>query len=194
MSSISAITSATPAQQLVPPGAAGPADDPLQKTFQQAIAGLLFGELVKSLRSTVGEPAYLHGGQAERMFQSQMDQYLVEDLAEQSGAGLVGDLYRQFRVQLGLPVETVPPADVSGLSSLSNRPPRRETPDIEALPAISEPALPDVSESREPLESAKPAGSLSAAELLELARQARSVVDSTLVTTPTSVLSGLFRK
>lgn len=194
MSSVSALSSASSASRPGVPGSAGQADDPLQKTFQEAIAGLFFGELMKSLRSTVGEPAYLHGGQAERMFQAQMDQYLVEDLAEQSGAGLVGDLYRQFRVQLGLTVETVSPIDVSGRFRSASQPFSMEAgsglTDAASTTLMQHPA----SESREPLESAESAGSLPSAELLELARQARSVVDSTLGTTPLSVFSGLFRK
>ena len=49
-------------------------DAELQQTFQQAVAGMIFGEMMKAMRSTVGEPAYIHGGQAEKMFQQQMDQ------------------------------------------------------------------------------------------------------------------------
>uniref|UniRef100_A0A7C2PB06 Flagellar protein FlgJ N-terminal domain-containing protein n=1 Tax=Schlesneria paludicola TaxID=360056 RepID=A0A7C2PB06_9PLAN len=80
-------------------------DRELRSTFQQAVAGMLFGQMLKSLRSTVGKPAYLHGGQAEEMFQAQLDQHLVEKLAETNGSPYVGELYRQFRVQLGLPPE-----------------------------------------------------------------------------------------
>ncbi len=88
------------------PALAAAGDQELASTFQKAVAGMFFGQMMQALRSTVGEPAYIHGGQAEKMFQSQMDQYVVEDLAENSGAAFVGDLYRQFRVQLGLPVES----------------------------------------------------------------------------------------
>ena len=79
-------------------------DDELAGTFQKAVAGMFFGQMMKALRSTVGEPAYIHGGQAEEMFQAQMDQHVVEDLAENSGGSFIGDLYRQFRIQQGLPV------------------------------------------------------------------------------------------
>jgi Rod binding domain-containing protein len=83
--------------------AAGAPD--LQGTFQKAVAGLFFGELLKSLRSTVGEPAYIHGGQAEKLFEGQLDQILSENLATTQGGAFVGELYDQFRAQLGLPLE-----------------------------------------------------------------------------------------
>ena len=36
------------------------------KAFQDAVGGLFFGQMIKALRSGVGKPAYLHGGQAEK--------------------------------------------------------------------------------------------------------------------------------
>ena len=80
-------------------------DAELRSTFQQAVAGMLFGQMLKSLRSTAGKPAYIHGGQAEEMFQSQLDQHLVEQLSQTSGSPYVEELYRQFRIQLGMPPE-----------------------------------------------------------------------------------------
>jgi Rod binding domain-containing protein len=144
IASLNAVTTASPVVS----------EADLQGTFQKAVAGLFFGELMKSLRSTVGEPAYIHGGQAEKMFEAQLDQVLVESLAETSGGGLVDDLYRQFRVQLGLPAEnSAKTTQLPGLSSAAS--------------------------SLEPLESV---------------REARSATDRMAVTTPTSALTGLFRK
>ncbi|MDZ4689366.1 MAG: rod-binding protein [Planctomycetaceae bacterium] len=80
-------------------------DAELRTTFQMAVAGTMFAQMLKSLRSTVGKPAYLHGGQAEDMFQSQLDQELVAQLSQTNGSAYVEGLYRQFRIQLGLPPE-----------------------------------------------------------------------------------------
>ncbi len=88
------------------PAAGSPSSADLKPTFQKAVAGMLFGEMMKAMRSTVGKPAYLHGGQAEEIFQSQLDQTLVEQLAEDHGGTFVGDLYDQFRLQLDLPEES----------------------------------------------------------------------------------------
>ncbi len=78
----------------------------LKPTFQKAVAGMLFGQMMKAMRSTVGKPAYIHGGQAEEIFQSQLDQTFVEQLAEDNGGAFIGDLYAQFRRQLDLPAES----------------------------------------------------------------------------------------
>jgi Rod binding domain-containing protein len=66
--------------------------------FQSAVAGLLFGQMIKSLRSGVGKPAYLHGGQAEDLFQAQMDQVVAEQLARHHGGPFVDELYRRFLI------------------------------------------------------------------------------------------------
>jgi Rod binding domain-containing protein len=83
----------------------------LKPTFQKAFAWMMFGQMLKAMRSTVGKPAYLHGGKAEEMFQSQLDQTLVEQLAENNGGEFVGELYEQFRRQLNLPAESTQPTD-----------------------------------------------------------------------------------
>ncbi len=87
-----------------------PTTPDLKPTFQKAVAGMLFGQMLKAMRSTVGKPAYLHGGQAEELFQGQLDQTLVAQLAEDNGGDYVGDLYDQFRRQLKLPAESTPSA------------------------------------------------------------------------------------
>ncbi len=61
------------------------ATDPLQAAFRQFVGNTLYGQMLKSMRSTVGEPAYMHGGQTEKIFQQQLDQIMVEDLTEKSG-------------------------------------------------------------------------------------------------------------
>lgn len=95
------------------PTATPPGD--LKHTFQKTTGELFFGQLVKALRQTAGKPAYLHGGQAEELFQSQLDQTLVEHMAESHGGPFVEDLYRQYRHQLGLPAESTPSSQSSHL-------------------------------------------------------------------------------
>lgn len=103
---------------LTAPAAGSPTAADLKPTFQKAVAGMLFGQMMKAMRSTVGKPAYIHGGQAEEIFQSQLDQTLVEQLASDHGGAFVGDLYDQFRRQLNLPAESTPSAK-SPLSAVS---------------------------------------------------------------------------
>jgi Rod binding domain-containing protein len=77
--------------------AAGSTDE-LRATFQDAVGSLFYGQMIKALRSGVGKPAYFHGGQAEEMFQAQMDQQVAADLARDHAGGLVEDLFQRFLV------------------------------------------------------------------------------------------------
>jgi len=82
-------------------GQAAPADDArLKEVFHQFVGETFFHQLIKSMRSTLGKPAYFHGGQAEEIFQSQLDQHLVSDLANNAGLQFSEDLYDLFRLQL----------------------------------------------------------------------------------------------
>ena len=58
--------------------AAGPGEGELRETFQQFVGEAFFGQLMKAMRSSVGKPAYFHGGRAEEVFQGQLDQLLAE--------------------------------------------------------------------------------------------------------------------
>ncbi len=60
-------------------------DDEFRRTFQQFVGQTLFGQMLKAMRSTVGKPAYFHGGRAEEIFSQQLDQVLAEKLAKASG-------------------------------------------------------------------------------------------------------------
>jgi Rod binding domain-containing protein len=150
-------------------------DAELQKTFQAAVAGIFFGQLVKSLRSTVGETAYLNGGQAEKMFQQQMDQYLVEDLAEGNGGAFVDDLYQQFRIQLGLPRDrALPGIAETGRALMADPAPPRSTPGL--------------------LNRAESSESPQSSQALQALNQARSDAKPSPTADAVSGFSGLFRK
>jgi len=72
----------------------------LEATFRQVVGTIFYGQLLKSLRQTAGKPAYIHGGQAEELFQAQLDQAVVENLAGQQGGPWIDELLQQFLVQL----------------------------------------------------------------------------------------------
>lgn len=92
---------------------------PQQTKFQEAVGGILFGEMLKSLRKGVGKPAYIHGGQGEDMFQAQMDQIVAENMAKSHGGALVRDLYQRYLVDHP---ETTPKqsAELSSLTQTAN--------------------------------------------------------------------------
>src|SRR6187431_2755004 len=70
-----------------PPAAAhrGGHDTPeLKKAFNDFVGQTFFGELLKQMRATLDKPAFFHGGMGEDIFQSQLDQVLVEKMTESS--------------------------------------------------------------------------------------------------------------
>lgn len=100
MTPVASLSAVTPSPRVAlgtpSPAAAEPSE--MREAFQQAVGGLFFGQLIKALRSGVGKPAYLHGGQAEDLFQAQMDQHFAESLSKSHGAPLVEELYQRFLV------------------------------------------------------------------------------------------------
>jgi Rod binding domain-containing protein len=172
-------------------------DAELRTTFQKAVAGTMFAQMLKSMRSTVGKPAYLHGGQAEDMFQSQLDQELVAQFSETNGSPYIEKLYRQFRVQLGLPPEdAVSPADSEDQSVAGHRS-ERTAPSPDPFPPKTGERGPSGQTRGEPSAAAlssQPSPSERLAGLTESVQQARMDAERTAGTTGTAALSALFRK
>jgi hypothetical protein len=78
-------------------GAERPAANELREQFTQFAGEAFFGQMIKAMRSTVGKPAYFHGGRAEEVFQGQLDQQLAEHLTEESAARFAEPMFeRQF--------------------------------------------------------------------------------------------------
>jgi Rod binding domain-containing protein len=71
----------------------------LRQAFQEFVAGTFYRQMLSAMRKTHGEAAYLHGGQAERIFQGQLDQQVAEDMAQRHGAALSGSLFEAFQQQ-----------------------------------------------------------------------------------------------
>jgi hypothetical protein len=51
------------------------------------------------MRATVGKPAYFHGGKAEEMFTTQLDQVLAEQLTKATAHSITGPMYELFNLQ-----------------------------------------------------------------------------------------------
>jgi hypothetical protein len=78
-----------------PPQVTGPKTDDaeLRKRFDQFIGQTFFGQMLSSMRQTVGKPAYLHGGRGEEIFRGQLDQVLSEELAERTAGEFSGPMF-----------------------------------------------------------------------------------------------------
>ena len=79
------------------PTAAQQLDDAkeVQKTFRTFVGESFFGQMLKAMRTTQGKPAYFHGGQAEEMFRSQLDQTLAQEITETSADKIADPMFRQ---------------------------------------------------------------------------------------------------
>ena len=75
--------------------------DELRDAFRKFVGTTLYGQMLKSMRSTVGKPAYMHGGQTEEIFQQQMDQIMVDDLTEKSASTIADPMYELFNLRRG---------------------------------------------------------------------------------------------
>lgn len=70
-----------------------------QEAFRDFVGQTFFGQMLASLRSTQSEPAYFHGGQAEKIFQGQLDQQLAETLSDQSAPKLADPMYHLYQLR-----------------------------------------------------------------------------------------------
>lgn len=69
----------------------------VRDAFTQFVGESFYAQMLKAMRSSLGKPAYFHGGRAEEIFTSQLDQKLAEQLADKSTERLIGPLFeRQF--------------------------------------------------------------------------------------------------
>lgn len=67
----------------------------VRDTFRKFVGEAFFGQMLKAMRSTQGKPAYFHGGHAEGVFQSQLDQVLSEKMTEASADQIADPMFRQ---------------------------------------------------------------------------------------------------
>ncbi|MEX0794083.1 MAG: rod-binding protein [Pirellulaceae bacterium] len=72
----------------------------LRETFDQFVGETMFGQMLKSMRKSLDKPAYFHGGRGEEVFQSQLDQLLVEEISEASASSISGPMFELFAGRL----------------------------------------------------------------------------------------------
>ena len=94
----------------------------LREAFTQFVGETFYGQMIKSLRSTVGKPAYFHGGRAEEVFQGQLSQALAEHLTEATADTIAEPmLRRQFPHLVEAPAAPAPVDGLFQLEQLSRR-------------------------------------------------------------------------
>ena len=72
-------------------------NEELREKFTQFVGETFYGQMFKAMRSTVGKPAYFHGGRAEEVFQGQLDQTMAEHLTKATASKFAEPMFeRQF--------------------------------------------------------------------------------------------------
>ncbi len=66
-----------------------------KEAFSDFVGKTFYGQLLKSMRQTVGKPAYFHGGRAEEVFRTQLDQTIADHMNDSQGASLAEGAFRQ---------------------------------------------------------------------------------------------------
>jgi len=66
----------------------------VRKTFQTFVGESFFGQMLKSMRSTLDKPAYFHGGRAEEVFRGQLDQTLAQEMTKSSADQISDPMFR----------------------------------------------------------------------------------------------------
>jgi len=73
--------------------------EPLREAFRDFVGTTLFGQMLSSMRETVGKPAYFHGGRTEEIFQQQLDEIMVDDLTKNSAAKIADPMFELFQLR-----------------------------------------------------------------------------------------------
>jgi peptidoglycan hydrolase FlgJ len=67
----------------------------LKDAYTDFVGKTFFGQMMKAMRSTVGKPAYFHGGQGEEVFRSQLDQQMADYMSDASADQISEPMFRQ---------------------------------------------------------------------------------------------------
>ena len=78
------------------PGAGSADDARLHEAFNDFVGETFYGQMLQSLRKSVGKSPRFNGGRGEEVFTRQLDQVLAQKLAKTSGDKLSGSMYRLF--------------------------------------------------------------------------------------------------
>ncbi len=78
------------------PRAPSPSQPAVREAFNNFVGQTFFMQLLSEMRKTVDKPAYLHGGQTEEVFQTQMDQIMAERLSDASAESFSGPMFELF--------------------------------------------------------------------------------------------------
>jgi flagellar protein FlgJ len=75
----------------------------LQSAYRDFVGKTFFGQMLKSMRQTVGKAAYFDGGKTEEIFRGQLDEQLADHMTKSSADKFADPMFRlQFPKQAAL--------------------------------------------------------------------------------------------
>jgi Rod binding domain-containing protein len=77
----------------------GAAPSQMRETFDSFVGETFYGQMLASMRKTVGKAAYFDGGRAEEIFRGQLDQVIAQDLAKSAAPSFTGPMFDLFSLQ-----------------------------------------------------------------------------------------------
>lgn len=84
--------------QLEAPPADAARRQELREVFDRFVGETFYNHMFQAMRKTVGRPAYLHGGRAEEVFQTQLDQLLSARMSAASAESFTGPMFELFQL------------------------------------------------------------------------------------------------
>jgi hypothetical protein len=69
-----------------------------REAFDRFVGGTFYRQMLGAMQKTVAKPAYFHGGQAEEIFRSQLNEMLADKMAEATADQFTGPMYELFKL------------------------------------------------------------------------------------------------
>ena len=66
----------------------------VRDAYRQFVGTTFYGQMLKAMRSTLGKPAYFHGGRGEEVFRNQLDQQLADQLTAATADQVADPMFR----------------------------------------------------------------------------------------------------
>jgi len=73
-------------------------NDEFRKVFHQFVGTTMYGQMLKSMRATQEKSPYFDGGRAEEIFQSQLDEKLVDKITEASSKSVSDPMFKLMTI------------------------------------------------------------------------------------------------
>jgi peptidoglycan hydrolase FlgJ len=73
--------------------------DETRAAFDKFVGGTFYRQMLSEMQKSVGKPAFMHGGQAEETFRSELNSHLADKMAENSAQDFTGSMFELFQLQ-----------------------------------------------------------------------------------------------